>query len=261
MDEMAHTSKNTALNRYPAVFSAIAKALRWNATNINEKQQTKKILSIGCGYGAEVQTLRQLFPGSIVHGYDLDVDVIKEAQQTNEEYPEVDFFWRRQDLGKDYDLVMCLSVACRYPNSKDFKFDQFCRLMTDVDSHVSPGGFIALYNAQYDYCECEQMQNYYVAIDIGRHDSGVVPKFTPLGKPLGPEFWVPILFKKTTPAAPELFSLTGEREDTHPSLPSEEVPPHLWHPWCFETTVVVSDDDETQPPTICRKPIPATRKQ
>lgn len=190
MDVLAHTSKNTAPNRYPAVFAAIKHALHWEG-------QAKRILSIGCGQGDEVWTLRGLFPESTVHGYDLDVEAIQEAQQSNEEYPYVDFFCRKADLWDDYDLVMCLSVACRYPNSKQFKYSQFCRLMKDIDKCTAPGGFIALYNAQYDFCSCEELANSYIPIDIGRNDSGTVPKFTPNGQPLGREFWVPILFKKS----------------------------------------------------------------
>ena len=224
MEELAHTSKNTAPNRYPAVFSALRKALCWEG-------KTKKILSIGCGNGDEVRTMRGLFPGSSVHGYDLDREAIEEAQQTNEEYPDVDYFSRKQDLWEDYDLVLCLSVACRYPHSKQFPFTQFCRLMRDIDGRVAQDGFLAIYNAQYNFGACD-LSDGYVPIDIGRHDSGTVPKFTPFGDPLGPEFWVPILFKKCPPysAVPQL--------PVEPAGPVDEPPPPPWKPWRFEDLVV-----------------------
>jgi SAM-dependent methyltransferase len=227
MEELAHTSKNTAPNRYPAVFAAVKKALCWDG-------QAKKILSIGCGKGDEVHTMRGLFPGSTVHGYDLDKDAIKEAQQANEEYPEVDFFSRKQDLWGDYDIVLCLSVACCYPHSKQFTFAQFCRLMQDIDSCVVPGGFLAIYNAQYNFGSCDIADDY-VPIDVGRHDSGTVPKFTPFGEPLGPEFWVPILFKKCA-----LHSIVPQLLTFAPSVDAEPAP---WKPWSFEDFRKIHPDE------------------
>lgn len=154
------------------------------------------MLSIGCGPGDEVWTLRELFPNSIIHGYDIDSEAIKEAQQTNEEYPTIDFLCRKEDLWTDYDVVWCLSVACCYPRSEQFSFAQFERFMTDIDKRVAPGGFLVIYNAQYDFSTVGAAASY-VPVDIGRHDSGVVPKFRPNGGALGPEFWVPILFHKS----------------------------------------------------------------
>jgi SAM-dependent methyltransferase len=239
MDEVAHTSKNTTPNRYPAVFSALRKALCWEG-------KTKKILSIGCGTGEEVRTMRELFPESFVHGYDLDHEAIKEAQQTNEEYPDVDYFNRKQDLCEDYDLVLCLSVACRYPHSKQFPYTQFYRLMCDIDRRVAQNGFLAIYNAQYDFSACD-LSDGYVPIDVGRHDSGTVPKFTPLGDQLGPEFWVPILFKKCPPysVVPQLL--------VEPAGPVQEPPP--WKPWRFEDLVVAPVPPVTQSIALVDLPV------
>jgi SAM-dependent methyltransferase len=231
MEELAHRSKNTIPNRYPAVFAAMKKALCWDG-------QAKKILSIGCGKGDEVHTMHTLFPGSTVHGYDLDKDAIKEAQQANEKYPEVDYFSRKQDLWDDYDLVLCLSVACRYPHSKQFTFAQFCRLMRDIDSCIAPGGFLAIYNAQYNFELCDIADDY-IPIDVGRHDSGTVPKFTPSGEPLGPEFWVPILFKKCT-----LCSTVPQLLPFAPSAEQYNAPPTPWKPWSFEDLGKIHREDE-----------------
>jgi hypothetical protein len=233
MEELAHTSKNTVPNRYPAVFAAVKRALCWDG-----QQAKKKILSIGCGKGDEVHTMCKLFPGSIVHGYDLDKDAIKEAQQANEKYPEVDYFSKKQDLWGDYDLVLCLSVACRYPHSKQFPFAQFCRLMRDIDSCVVPGGFLAIYNAQYNFDSCD-IADSYMPIDVGRHDSGTVPKFTPSGEPLGPEFWVPILFKKCT-----LHTTVPQLPTFASSVDTEYAPLAPWKPWSFADLGEIHCEDE-----------------
>lgn len=200
MDELAHTSTNTSPNRYPALFAAVQAA-------ISERRRgacdALRILSIGCGAGDEVHTLRSLFPGGdcVIHGYDLDQSAIFEAQQANDHYPHVDFFCRSADLWSEYDVIFCLSVACVYPGPcSRFPHAQFQRLMRDIDARLAPGGFIVLYNAQYDFMELDESAGY-CPIDIGRHDSGVVPKYTRFGAPIGREFWIPSLFQKDAAVA------------------------------------------------------------
>lgn len=159
-------SKFTKFDRTPAQFSQIRDSIK----------NPNKILSFGCSSGEECRTLSEIyFPDAIIHGFDIDVDVIEKNKIDNKN-PNIEYFSDFDETDDDYDLIICMSVLCRWPSgSKLYSFDLFQHTLLHIDSKLKVGGAIAIYNSQYLFDEVCFFDRYVVEKTPGI-DTGFVIK-------------------------------------------------------------------------------------
>jgi len=128
---------------YDAIFSA--KGKNWEKESGEFSSLVKRykrsagntLLSIACGTGGHEQYLRREFA---ITGLDIDAEMLEIARQR---LPEIEFHCASMmdfDLGKKFDVVMCLFSAIGYANTAE-KLRQALRTMSN---HLVPGGILVV---------------------------------------------------------------------------------------------------------------------
>lgn len=153
----------TALNRYPAVFMGLQELLGAKPTvpaapvapnTSSNKSVPLKLLSFGCSDGSELRSLRMYFPDAIIHGVDIDSELIARNTMNNTD-PLVEFFNGTELLqAEGYDAVLAMSVLCRQQTKDDhLPYANYVDTVSLLDMLVRPGGYLVIYNADYPFTE------------------------------------------------------------------------------------------------------------
>lgn len=167
----------TCLDRHPAIFARVRLLVEANKT----LGVPPKILSFGCSTGEEVRSLKALGgrPGNWdVHGAEIQSESLRQARASD---PGGTYVSDASGLPKNsYDAVFAMSVLCRYrAPATDFPFETFQQVLQLIVDLLRPGGYLVLYNSQYDPRETSVAQRELEAIenDEDAGGSGFVPKF------------------------------------------------------------------------------------
>jgi O-antigen/teichoic acid export membrane protein/SAM-dependent methyltransferase len=169
----------TSEDRYPGLFAAAREIAGGEGRPL-------RILSYGCSTGEEAHTLRRYFPEALVVACDVEPGILERAASANTD-PRVLFV--RSTPGNleqhgPYDLVFCLSVLCRWPESggvddlsRLYPFRRFEEALRLLDSVLVPGGILALYNCNYRFRDSTLMRGYAAVSHPQVAESGFVHKF------------------------------------------------------------------------------------
>lgn len=128
--------------RSPHLYDAIYSFKDYEAeadklATIIERQRpgARTILDVACGTGKHIELLRERYD---VEGLDIDANLLEIAQARN---PEVRFHAGDMitfDLGRTFDVVMCLFSSIGYVQTPD----NLLRAMESLARHVAPGGLL-----------------------------------------------------------------------------------------------------------------------
>ncbi|HLP10788.1 MAG TPA: class I SAM-dependent methyltransferase [Flavobacteriales bacterium] len=176
-----HQVKNsTSYNRYPEIF----KATKDYFTEKGKNEIT--LLSYGCSTGEECFSLREYFPQAKIVGLDIDLKNIETANSRNSD-PNTTFLESHaKNLRKSgpFDLIFCMSVFCRWPDSQNvdditglYPFSKFEEGLAELDSNLSVGGLLVLYNTSFLFRESKLYAGYEVLKSPTITESGFVHKF------------------------------------------------------------------------------------
>jgi hypothetical protein len=172
---MQHQISNaTNYNRYPKIFKECVKYF---------KDITPTILSFGCSDGREVLSLHNLyFKNSNIDGVDISKDMILKCKESyvNE---KLNFYTSDEFLPKKYDLIFCMSVLCRWSQTKNvedcgdiYPFDQFESQLVMLNELLNVGGLIVIYNSNFLFTDTKLSLNY-TPLETEVDESGFVKKF------------------------------------------------------------------------------------
>lgn len=185
MKKQNQISNHTEYDRTPEIFKAAASLF-----------PNLKILSFGCSTGLETASLSDIyFPCAEIHGYDIDKDIIKSNKLKNK-HKNITYFDDPDLLSKDYDIIFCMSVLCRWPdNQENYTFDLFNETLLSLDQKLKLGGYLVVYNSQYLITD-SAISNKYSPINTDTIDSGFVTKWDSDFKNILNDNQ-PVIYKKT----------------------------------------------------------------
>lgn len=193
---MQHQISNaTKYDRYPIIFKECINYF---------KDKSPKILSFGCSNGTEVKTLRELyFKDSIIHGVDISHEMISACNNLNLDN-NILFFHSDEVRNETYDLIFCMSVLCRWPQtqflkdcSTEYTFDQFESQLIQLDKQLNPGGLLVIYNSNFMLSDSFLSNTYEPLICNSLNESGFVKKFTKENKEFLNNYKYSIFIKNT----------------------------------------------------------------
>ena len=148
-DRLLQPFPTTGENRYPELFDALARRLA--------DLPAPRILSFGCSSGEEVRALRRRMPHARITGIDLNRRMIAKARLADPDHAG-DYRCDGAPLpGEQFDAVLALAVFrhgdLEFHRPADcsavLPFTRFEQGLAMLDSHLAPGGWLALYNQQF----------------------------------------------------------------------------------------------------------------
>ena len=177
-------SSHTEFDRTPLIFKTVASLY-----------PSLKILSFGCSTGEEIRTLNEkYFPNCVIHGIDIDKDIIADNVKKNSN-PLISYFAKYEDLHKNYDVIFCMSVLCRWPNNQEeYEFDAFEDTLYELDRRLNVGGHLVIYNAQFLFEETV-LAHRYIPLRTNDVFSGFVTKFYKNSEKAIDDYY-PVIFRK-----------------------------------------------------------------
>jgi len=106
---------STSYNRYPEIFEVTR-----NYSN-SKFPNPRDILSFGCSTGEECFSLREYFPAARIIGTDINKSNLKICNNKNFDKNIKFIYSNSENLLKEnpYDLIFCMSVLCRWPDTKN----------------------------------------------------------------------------------------------------------------------------------------------
>jgi hypothetical protein len=171
-------TSTTEYDRYPALFGEVVR----NITGRNEV----KILSFGCSTGEECFTLRSYFPYARITGVDISHSNLRKAKSKNAD-PNIEFLLSTPEnvsANGNYDVIFCLSVLCRWEDTKDLRnceriypFKKFEESVIDLCENLKPGGLLVIYNSNFRFEETSVANAFQILETPAIQDSGFVHKF------------------------------------------------------------------------------------
>lgn len=156
-------------DRYPPIFIDLKRLLTDGETqgsgsassksNQSISKSSLKILSYGCGDGAETRTLRKYFPTALVDGVD-DAGTITQNTANNTD-SLLRYFQTGSKLAHGtYDAVLAMSALGSQAATSHLPYSKFADTMEFLDSLLRPGGFLVMYNSNYPFDEFEGAKRY-----------------------------------------------------------------------------------------------------
>lgn len=180
-DESAHVYQPfpvTFEDRYPDLFDLLAARLA--------DLPAPRILSFGCSNGAEVRALRRRLPKARIVGIDVNRLAIAEARKAD---PVGEYRVAAAPAPADrFDAILAMAVFrhgeldARKPDSCSavLPFARFATGIAALDRCLVPGGWLAVFNAQFRVCDTPSFSHYEV-------DPFVMPDFAPQLLLYGPD--------------------------------------------------------------------------
>jgi Methyltransferase domain len=168
----------TASDRYPELFSEVR-------TIVGEKPNSL-ILSFGCSTGEECTTMLSYFPGAKIIGVDINRSNLRKAKRKRN-HPNINFLHSTPKAimqnGK-YDLIFCLSVLCRWEETKDlencvdiYPFSKFSQTVTMLADQVKKGGLLVVYNSNFRFEDTKAFSDFDIVRTPLVQNSGFVHKY------------------------------------------------------------------------------------
>lgn len=173
---MQHQISNaTNYNRYPIIFKECVKYF---------KDKNPKILSFGCSDGREVKTLKELyFKDSFIDGVDISPKMIDECKELCLD-ESINFYNSNEFQKGKYDLIFCMSVLCRWPQTREledcsteYTFNQFEEQVLELNEMLEKGGLLVIYNSNFIFTDTVLKNDYLVLESNKLKESGFVNKF------------------------------------------------------------------------------------
>lgn len=168
----------TSVDRYPALFAEAVKAVGGDGP--------LKILSFGCSTGEECFSLKKYFPQANVIGVDINLSNLKKAKRNNR-FPDVEFHLSSPSLIErkgPYDLIFCLSVLCRWEDTKDlsncehvYPFIKFNSTIHQLSQQLKVNGLLVIYNSNFSFEDTQSFRSFQIVETPLITDSGFVTKF------------------------------------------------------------------------------------
>ncbi|GIV36633.1 MAG: hypothetical protein KatS3mg032_1012 [Cyclobacteriaceae bacterium] len=177
--ERHQLTSTTSYNRYPELFHATRAAMQ------HTNPRTLKILSFGCSTGEECFSLAGYFPEASILGVDINRFNLFRARLRNT-YPRIQFAYSAPEIiakHAPYDLIFCLSVLCRWEDTKDvtncasiYPFQKFEQTVTELAGWLKPGGLLVIYNSNFRF-EDTAIAASFTTMPVSLPNSGFVHKF------------------------------------------------------------------------------------
>jgi len=174
-------TSTTSWDRYPQLFDEVVKAY-------SETKSVEKILSFGCSTGEECFSLKKYFPQAAIIGVDINRKNLRKAIRKNT-YNDVNFLHSNFENIRthgSYDLIFCLSVLCRWEDTKYvsnceklYPFGKFESTVDSLASSLNPNGLLVIYNSNFRFEDTATFSKHGFVIvpSPSVHDSGFVYKF------------------------------------------------------------------------------------
>ena len=99
------------------------------------KQYNPRVLDIACGTGVHLDALRKRLPSAILEGIDLNQGMLDVTEEKSLDAGLTQADMRSFDLGRNFDLVYCLSSSIQYNLSQD----DFKRTIDSMRGHAIGG--------------------------------------------------------------------------------------------------------------------------
>lgn len=194
-----HQVKNsTSFDRYPVIFNLTKEYFL-------QTQKAPTILSYGCSTGEECFSLRNYFPASTIFGLDIDEKNIEIATKKKLDN-KINFFHsnpRNLKSSGPYDLIFCMSVLCRWPDTQNtddasahFSFENFESSLTEICKNLNSKGLLIIYNANYRFGDSKLAEGFTVLENDVLMESGFVHKFNRKSKKDNEEVYRDCIFIK-----------------------------------------------------------------
>lgn len=174
------TRRNTWSDRYPEIFAAACEHLSGGS------QAQLRILSYGCSTGEECTTLRRYFPGALIVGAEVDRRSLAACRWGNRDRGIRYIFSNERNISAlaPYDAIFCMSVLCRWPDSKDisdighlYPFERYEGALEFLDAQLRVGGLLSIYNANFTFCDSPLYERYKVVDVRGLAEPPLVRQF------------------------------------------------------------------------------------
>jgi hypothetical protein len=162
-EDIHQKSTFTKLKRYPVIFKICKDYI-----NIKD-DKTINILSFGCSTGEEVNSLRELFPHSIIYGVDINKYCLRKAKK-NFKHPKNIFL---HSLSKEFknltnlDIIFCLAVFQNSENRNNYEikkssypFSKFQKQLKLLDKKLKKEGLLIIDHADFDFMETTVSKHY-----------------------------------------------------------------------------------------------------
>jgi hypothetical protein len=173
---------NTAYDHHPPLFRRAAALVR------EHRPHGANILSFGCASGAEAMALADKYftlEADRILGLDIDPHQVAVASHKNRYPNRVSFAPSSLEVMRQsgpFDAIFAVSVLCRWPATKGvediaeiFPFATFCSAVAELDSCLTSGGLLVIYNANFRFSDTPTFAKYRQA---GRYRrGGKVAKF------------------------------------------------------------------------------------
>ena len=151
---------DTCEERYPALFDALAARLAL--------LEAPRILSFGCSSGEEARALRRRLPRARITGIDANARAIARARRADRDPLSRYVCTSRVPPDERFDAILALAVfrhgeleALR-PGScaAILPFARFCAGIAMLDAALEPGGWLAIWNAQFRFADTPAAPRY-----------------------------------------------------------------------------------------------------
>ena len=194
--------RTTVANRYPEVFHPVRRL-----SAISDKPH-RRILSFGCSTGEEPYDLATTyFPDASVIGLDVWPDALVTAKAERSLGDRIIYdISSPETVAKygPYDIIFAMSVLCRWPDlanvadaSQMFPFSHFVEMVTLLDSHLTLGGLLVIYNANYDFKDTDLISRYEIALVPGISTNGFVKHFDRGGMEMPDYCGTDVIYRKS----------------------------------------------------------------
>lgn len=171
-------TSTTSSDRYPELFNEAVR--EYGAAT------PAKILSFGCSTGEECFSLKKYFPLARIVGVDINKQNLKTASRNNNS-AEIKFVYSSTEniqLEGKYDLIFCLSVLCRWEDTKHltnceetYPFTKYEETVSMLADQLLPKGLLVIYNSNFRFEDTKHFQHFEIVSTPSVTDSGFVNKF------------------------------------------------------------------------------------
>lgn len=153
--EQHQLTSTTSTDRYPELF---AETKRYAGEFFGNRNLS--ILSFGCSTGEECASLKKYFPVSKIIGADINKSNLRKAERRNSATGIKYILSTPENIAKEgpYDLIFCLSVLCRWEDTKYvdncagiYPIEKFEATVESLSNQLSKGGMIVIFNSNFRF--------------------------------------------------------------------------------------------------------------
>lgn len=190
---MTQRITDTRFNRYPEIFRVLVQRVA-SLHGSDFGGRRLKILSYGCSDGAEMESLRAYFPDATIVGCDANAAMLMKAAKRVRRREGMAVVRSTPETLVDlapFDLIVAMSVACRYPLSRAadtlsslYPFAEFADMATLFGEILGERGLLCLYNTNYWFEHADAATGFVPVRSPLVPSAGFVDRFRPDGSRL-----------------------------------------------------------------------------